>query len=792
MSLKQKHNIFISLIGILVLVMPFMVTTITMDSLLIKFYFILFFIPILLIILFNGYVPSLFNPALLVLSLYFFISIISAFRGQSHTDSGKGVLYFLYEILIIFASWGMLKKNTDRKKIFFLMILAMSINSIFFIMQNNNTPLIFGSHRWFVHNSLGNPNVFAHCLVMTIPLTLLFIIPPYRSIISPIISAILLLLQCYALKETQSRAGILAVTTALLYASLIVFVNKIKAFRFLKNTLLQLIIIIVILFAGVSFTVIGKQNTIESLFNFESADSLRYAAWKDAMKIWEDGKIFGVGFNQFAFNMQRMVNERSNDEKKLLGAITVQRVHNDHLQYLVERGIAGLGVWLLLLFFCFSITNKYPLSPCILFVFTSILATIIHSTFDFNLHMPVSETYFFILVGALFSFLPDNYRPFTVKKTVFILTVIVSIFFVFFPLSEYVSFVYFNRAKSAHDSNKYKIASPFYDKAMILAPKYFLLPFRAGLIKEDEENLSEAQHLMQNSIELDPYYPNSRYHLASILFKEKKYNEAGIAFRASNAIKSAPESIMNNGHVFFSRGDYTRSMNYYRYANFQDPELSEPMELLAKINKQNNDFSEASLWIKKLLTIHPDKKDYLLLWSEWTVEHNNEKEWADLFNWLSREWSLHSEEYYYVIANHFFNESKPDITKKIITEAKRNGLQTAGLLYLEGKLAFISNDYVNAENLFKESVALDNRFGKSYLFLGHLSSFKGNWNQAIKSYEAARISGLETYEVLFNIGLCFNRLGDAEKSKEYLTRSLEKNPADGIKLRALEILKTLK
>ncbi len=195
-----------------------------------------------------------------------------------------------------------------------------------------------------------------------------------------------------------SRGGIIAVSF-----SLLVFfaISAWKAARY--STLFYLLV-----FAGLflSVTWFGWQPIVdrfESIINASGqVDIGRFAVWSDSLRVIKDFWLTGSGFGTFIaiFPLYRTFS----------GSEIYDHAHNDYLELLTDGGIIGFALvaWFVLAVIregwrmIIRRRDRYSRLMSI-GALSGIIAMLIHSLSDFNMHNGADGLYFFFLCGLLVS-----------------------------------------------------------------------------------------------------------------------------------------------------------------------------------------------------------------------------------------------------------------------------------------------------------------------------------------------------------------------------------------------------
>jgi len=133
----------------------------------------------------------------------------------------------------------------------------------------------------------------------------------------------------------------------------------------------------------------------------------RIGLWKDGLKIVHDFRWFGTGMGTFKYVLP---NYRS--QLDFLDVNGVQRqaywnfAHNDYLQLLIECGVLGFALALWAIYWTFEWLAEWRAqatsdagNPWALSCLGGVIALLLHSLVDFNLHIPANALVFCILLS---------------------------------------------------------------------------------------------------------------------------------------------------------------------------------------------------------------------------------------------------------------------------------------------------------------------------------------------------------------------------------------------------------
>lgn len=153
---------------------------------------------------------------------------------------------------------------------------------------------------------------------------------------------------------------------------------------------------LVVLFAVV---VIGARPIIERFSWEELAGEVRPAFFQNTAEMIGNYPIFGTGLGTYmhAYAMY---------EKKSLGGRVVDHAHNDYLELLAESGVVAAMSLILFgfgsvgyLFVKWMKRRDYVVRGVVLGCMAGVVAILIHSFTDFNLHIPANAVYFVTLLA---------------------------------------------------------------------------------------------------------------------------------------------------------------------------------------------------------------------------------------------------------------------------------------------------------------------------------------------------------------------------------------------------------
>jgi len=258
-----------------------------------------------------------------------------------------------------------------------------------------------------------NHNHFAGFLEMTFPLGLGYVLSlgewngsKQKSFLKNLISSdnfqkqilllFLLSMILLALFLSGSRMGIFST-----FLSLVFFYLAYTGFH--RGDAKKSWIILFVLATAILYAFwIGFYPVFERFLKIEQEAPVRTLVWKDMLSIIKDFPLFGTGFGNFSYIYPLY-------KKAMEKAVVYKYAHNDYLQLIVETGLLGFfSIITALALFLFS-SLRFLKQLCqredyfrfflSLGALSGIVALLIHSLADFNLHIPANALYFAFLIG---------------------------------------------------------------------------------------------------------------------------------------------------------------------------------------------------------------------------------------------------------------------------------------------------------------------------------------------------------------------------------------------------------
>jgi O-antigen ligase len=359
---------------------------------------------------------SLLQIPLIATIIYGFIQIIpfgtltqtGGVEGISRTISVEpyltqlATIHFL-ALCIFFAAFAAFTDSYKRlTKVVYLIIGFGFLFAFFAILQSFLSPgKIYGIYEVpyaVPFGSFVNRHNFAAYMEMTIavPLGLLFVGAVEKDKRLLFITAVGLM--GIALLLSGSRGGLVALVAEIVLLVIITTQNRSRGHLILKAILAILLVAVIV--AGA--VLIGGESSLTRVAETASSDDIssdRIHIWTVTLDVIRANLPFGAGLG--AFGMAYTPHDSLN------GMARVEQAHNDYLEVLANAGVVGLliGMAFLFLFFRTALKNIKTLNlyrrGVAVGAFAGCFAILVHSLFDFVLHITAVMLMFLTLLTLL-------------------------------------------------------------------------------------------------------------------------------------------------------------------------------------------------------------------------------------------------------------------------------------------------------------------------------------------------------------------------------------------------------
>lgn len=479
------------------------------------------------------------------------------FTAELEYPARAEVIQVLMYAFLFLAILNNLHKQEHTKVIIFtLVFLAMAISFYAMYQFVTGSDKVWTFIKPYRHRGSGtyiSPNNLAGFLEMILPLGLATLLVSRAKPVMKILVAYASLMILGGIAVTLSRGGWAATGVALL--------ALFSVLLFHRSYRLPAAVLLVVLIAGGIYFVprakFLKARVQETTTNDRLNDSARFDLWEPAVRLWRENIWWGIGPDHYNFRY-RVYRPQSVQQQP-------DRAHNDYLNTLTDWGIVGLALVLSAVVFLYvgvfrtwrfvrgtsadlggGNSNKFAL---VLGTSLGLLAILIHSMVDFNMHIPANAVLAITLMALLSStqrFATEKYW-FTVQFGTRVLTT-------FLVIAGVTCLIWYEiRTGSEYrwltKANQFQPASPervvALENAFAKEPKNFQTAYEIGeaLRRQSWEGGGDYEELAQKamvwfdrSLKLNPYDSNSFLRWGMCLDWLGRMDESGLYYAKATTL----------------------------------------------------------------------------------------------------------------------------------------------------------------------------------------------------------------------------------------------------------------
>lgn len=342
----------------------------------------------------------------------FLLVLLSATLSPYGQYSLEAISMFLcYLALFYITLYTVRTRKQQRTLVYVLIGVAVLLVLLGFLKRLDLLPVSWwnyphqGSAGYSISGPYGNRNHLAGYLEMVIPLVVgLFLAKKRRS---PVFSVLLCLTVFLVVGHifSFSRGGWLSLSLSLTAMALVLLTQE----RFQSKMILFLLLVG---FFAVLLFILSSREIVERILTLTTEQTImeiggRRAIWAEVFTMIGDFPLLGSGPGSFATVYLRY-------HPPVLARFF--EAHNDYLQFIAEIGLLFIPVLCLLLAVIFRQGRRRmagrgnQLWSISLSALTGLVAILIHSCFDFNLHIPANGLLATVLVALIFCRVDDGLR----------------------------------------------------------------------------------------------------------------------------------------------------------------------------------------------------------------------------------------------------------------------------------------------------------------------------------------------------------------------------------------------
>lgn len=480
------------------------------------------------------------SPLDLPIIIFIILAIFSATLFSIYSHASTMALYRIISFgLLFYVIFNNVKSERKIKNISSFLIILGGMLSFLGILRYFNCPIFNFLWRYAKFSTYTNTSHFTGYIGMVLLLSLALLLSDIK-ISKKMLFLCMIILMFMAELFSLDKGGWFQLLGGVLF---LLFIAMAKGHLKLKGLLIVALVVIVIWSLAIfGFEHISAQ--LEGAFNLNIAHSgqakirQRAAIWKDTVKIIKDYPLMGTGIGTFSYIYPRY---RSPEVMAL-----ISYAHQDFLQLAQEMGLLGLAVfiWFILSFFKLAFRfnkDKKPnyLQGLAMGGMCACFGLLIHSLYDFNLHIPANAILFITLISLSLSSLrllqaesvSDKIESIVFRKMniapKFLINIISLIFLVGFGLcivKSYRAYLTYEKALFWETQMQLTGAVRGYEDALRLEPNNTLYldgladlyVTKAKFSSRDEKLFSMAERLYKKAISLCTFDGSQYLRLANL------------------------------------------------------------------------------------------------------------------------------------------------------------------------------------------------------------------------------------------------------------------------------------
>jgi len=344
-----------------------------------------------------------------ILCLLVLCLLSSVFSVHKYTSIWSSVLLLDYCVIFYLAIHVVRTRSQFRQLVYLIVFMAALLSIIGLLKKFCGNPFPWWDYTDFqnepdrLSSTFGNADHLAGYMEMAIPLLLGLLLTGLRGI-KLYLTIVLSVLLFMALIFSLSRGGWIGALIGLFFMSVALLFNPyFKSKRFVITLVCGFFVVAFIVLS--STPVVKRIRTLEEKGNIPTLKS-RITVWGGIAEMIKDHPLLGTGPGTFA-TVFTQYQPPGFFSRYFMG-------HNDYLHFTSETGLPLIAVmaWMIVALFIRGFKKLNNPSRLVrgitLGAMSGITAILVHSIFDFNLHIPANAILFTILAALVASPIPDS------------------------------------------------------------------------------------------------------------------------------------------------------------------------------------------------------------------------------------------------------------------------------------------------------------------------------------------------------------------------------------------------
>jgi O-antigen ligase len=341
-----------------------------------------------------------------ILCLLVLCLLSSVFSVHKSTSIWAFILLLNYLVIFYLTIHVVRTRSQFRQLVYLIVFMAALLSIIGLLKKFCGNPFPWWDYSDFqktpdrLSSTFGNPDHLAGYMEMTIPLVLGLLLTGFRGIKLYLLIVLTVFLSM-ALIFSLSRGGWISAFIGLFFMSVALLFNH----HFQSK---RLVLTLVCGFFVVAFIVLSSTPVVKRIIitSEQMGKLARITVWGGIVEMIKDYPLLGTGPGTFAI-VYTQYQPAGFDYRYFMG-------HNDYLHFVSETGLflIAVMVWMMVALFIRGFKKLNNPSRLVrgitLGAMSSITAILVHSIFDFNLHIPATAILFTVLAALVVSPIPES------------------------------------------------------------------------------------------------------------------------------------------------------------------------------------------------------------------------------------------------------------------------------------------------------------------------------------------------------------------------------------------------
>ena len=739
--------------------------------------------------------------------LFYALCWISLIKAPNISLASLPLLHYAASILFYFFLLNTLPDGESIDRYFFtltLSIMAVSAVGICqYLFNFAGVPQIVPPA-----STLSNKNMATHIISMSLPLCVGCLVLAGRLWKSIISGASIFLTLLYLL-YTKTRAGWLAALVVFTLMGIAclprlkALVQKQSRQKLLTASAVAVIFLVLLVVCSrmpsadipVPMNKESIQERFFSMTDTSGGDSaqLRIIWWKNTLHMVKDYLWWGTGLQNFKI-FYPLYHRAADLDWSFTDEHQLTRVHNDHLQMLVELGIFGFAAyaamfgiffWMFGRIYFRSRDDRIKLRA--LFICLGVVGFIINAAFCFPMERALPPVYlfsFFALMGVLYreSF-PAPLATVAVRRHILLRSAISLVLLVFLLVSVYVirrvmlSDKYFVEAiiddqkgsieKSSEALKKAKIFSLYNSNISALLARNYAL----------QGNFQQAIEEYKETFRAHPNNTSAILNTGYCYLQLRKFDEAEKYFKwAINLMPSFEQAYNDLGIVYYSQQKFDQAIAQYQKAIEINKDYPEPHINLGNLYRSLKRTEQAIQEYENALRIKPNQPETRQWLCGLYMERGQYEKAQAVLKPLLQNTAAPAAENYVMQGNIYQRQGQHAQALAEYEKAFRLKPQNPLICYNIGLSHYYLQNYAAAADYFRKTLAFNPNIAEAYNMLGQLTVLKKDDTAALELFQKAVAINPKLKDAQFNLGTLYLRIGDLDSAAKAYQDTLAADP----------------